>query len=113
VDVNKFDGSDPMSWVTQMENYLYLHDISDDLAKPHYGFIHLDNECYKCCKMACQGYVAWTQFVKDIYDHFDTKTHHLGCLTKLKQIGTEEEFITSFEKLDFKMEGMADDFIRE
>jgi hypothetical protein len=57
--------------------------------------------------------VAWTQFVVEIYDLFDTNTHHLGRLTKLKQIGLVEEFIASFEQLDFRMEGMTYDFFRE
>jgi hypothetical protein len=33
IEVNKFDGIDPTGWVTQMEYYFSLHDITDDLAK--------------------------------------------------------------------------------
>jgi hypothetical protein len=33
VDVNKFDGSDPTGWVTQMEHYFSLHGITNDLMK--------------------------------------------------------------------------------
>jgi hypothetical protein len=33
VDVTKFDGSNPTGWVTQMEHYFSLYDITDDLAK--------------------------------------------------------------------------------
>jgi hypothetical protein len=29
VDVNKFDGSDPTSWVTQMEHYFSLYNITN------------------------------------------------------------------------------------
>ena len=42
VDVTKFDGSDPTSWVTQMEHYFSLYNIIDDLAKLRYGVLHLD-----------------------------------------------------------------------
>jgi hypothetical protein len=42
VDVTKFDGSDPTGWVTQMEHYFSLYDITDDLAKLQYGVLHLD-----------------------------------------------------------------------
>jgi hypothetical protein len=45
--VNKFDGSDPIGWVTQMEHYFSLHGITDDLAKLHYGILHMDLEHYK------------------------------------------------------------------
>jgi hypothetical protein len=44
VEVNKFDGSDPTSWVTQMEHYFSLHGITDDLAKLRYGVLYLDPE---------------------------------------------------------------------
>jgi hypothetical protein len=33
--------------------------------------------------------------VADLYDHFDSETHHLGHLTKLKLYGTVEDFITA------------------
>jgi hypothetical protein len=42
IEVNKFDGSDPRGWVTQMEHYFSLHGITDDLAKLYYGILHLD-----------------------------------------------------------------------
>jgi hypothetical protein len=51
--------------------------------------------------------------VAELYDRFDSDTHHLGCLTKLKQFGTVEDFIVAFEHLDFRTEGMSDAFFRE
>jgi hypothetical protein len=33
MDVTKFDGSDLIGWVTQMEHYFSLYNITDDLAK--------------------------------------------------------------------------------
>ena len=36
VDVTKFDGSDPTGWVTQMEHYFSLYNITNDLAKLWY-----------------------------------------------------------------------------
>jgi hypothetical protein len=44
VDVTKFDGLDPTSWVTQMEHYFSLYGITDDLDKLRYGVLHLDKE---------------------------------------------------------------------
>ena len=92
-----------------MEHYFSLHGITDDLTKLRYGVLHLDPErwqWWKWRKKARQGYLAWTQFVVELYDRFDSDTHHLGQLTKLKQFGTMEEFIDAFEHLDFRMEGM-------
>jgi hypothetical protein len=113
VDVTKFDGSDPTSWVTQMEHYFSLYNIIDDLAKLWYGVLHLDQECWQWWqwrKTSCQEYIAWTQFVAEIYERFDTNTNHLGRLTKLKQSGTVEDFIAAFERLAFRTEGMTNDF---
>jgi len=96
-----------------MEHYFYLHGITDDLAKLHYGVLHLDLECWKWWqwqKKAHQRYVSWTHFLVELYDLFDSDTHHLGRLTKLKQYGTVEYFIAAFEHLDFCTEGMSNDF---
>jgi hypothetical protein len=100
VDVTKFYGSDPTGWVTQMEHYFSLYGIIDELAKLRYGVLHLDQEHWKWWqsrKNACQGYVAWTHFVAELYELFDTDTNHLVCLTKLKQFGTLEDLIAAFE----------------
>jgi hypothetical protein len=85
--VNKFDGSDPIGWVTQTKHYFSLHGIADDLSKLCYGVLHLDPKLWqwwKWRKKARQRYLAWTQFVAELYDFFDTDTHHLGHFTKLK-----------------------------
>jgi hypothetical protein len=89
VDVTKFDGSNPTGWVTQMEHYFFLYNITDDLAKLRYGVLHLDQERWQWWqwrKTSRQGYIAWTQFVAKLYECFDTDTNHLGRLTKLKAI---------------------------
>jgi hypothetical protein len=82
-------------------NFFSLHGITYGLAKLWYGVLHLDQERWKWKKNALQGYVAWTQFVAELYECFDIDTNHLGRLTKLKQSGTMEDFITTFERLDF------------
>jgi hypothetical protein len=113
VDVTKLDGSDPTGWVTQMEHYFSLYDITDDFAKLQYGVLHLDQERWQWWqwrKIARQGYVALTHFVAKLYERFDTDTNQLGCLKKLKQSGTMEDFIASFEQLDFRTKGMSDAF---
>jgi hypothetical protein len=44
VEVNKFDGSDPTTWVTQMEHYFSLHGYTDELTKLHHKIFYLDPE---------------------------------------------------------------------
>jgi hypothetical protein len=101
VEVNKFDGLDSMGWVTQMEHYFSLHGITDELAKLRYTILYLDLECWqwwKWHKNACQGYVPWIEIVAELYECFDTNTHYLGRMIKLKQSGIVEDFITAFEQ---------------
>jgi hypothetical protein len=43
IEVNKFDGFDPTSWVTQMEHYFFLHGIF------RYVVLYLDPECWQWC----------------------------------------------------------------
>jgi hypothetical protein len=74
IKVNKFDGSDPMGWVTQTEHYFSLHGITDELAKLRYVVLYLDPErwkWWKWCKNSRQGYISWTQFVAYLYDRFE------------------------------------------
>jgi hypothetical protein len=99
VEVNKFDGSNPIGWFIQMEIFFFLHDITDDLIKIHIGILYFDSKCWKWWKWhknSHRGYLSCTQFVAYIYERFETNTHHLGCLTKLKKICTVEEYITTF-----------------
>jgi hypothetical protein len=113
VDVTKFDGSNPTGWVTQIEHYFSLYDITNDLSKLWYGVLHLDQERWQWWqwrKTSRQGYIAWTHFVEEIYECFNTDTNHLGHLKKLKQSGTMEDFIVDFERLDFRTKGMSDAF---
>jgi hypothetical protein len=39
--------------------------------------------------------------VAELYEHFETDTNHLRCLTKLKQSGIMEDFIAYFERKIF------------
>ena len=99
-----------------MEHYFSLYDITYELAKLWYGVLHLDQECWKWWKWrknVRQGYFSWKNFVENIYEWFDTNTNHLGRLTNLKQSSTVEDFIASFERLDFCTEGMSDAFFWE
>ena len=43
--MDKFDGDDSSSWVTQMEHYFSFHNIIVDLKKLKLGVLYLDLEC--------------------------------------------------------------------
>jgi hypothetical protein len=47
VEVDKFHGSYPMGWVTQMEHYFSLHGIIDEFSKLHFVILYLDHELWR------------------------------------------------------------------
>jgi hypothetical protein len=60
-----------------------------ELAKLRYGVLHLDQERWQLWqwrKNARQGYVAWTHFLAEIYERFDTDTNHLALFDKVETI---------------------------
>lgn len=52
VDMNKFDGFDPIDWVTSMEHYFSLHIITNDLMKIRVGILYMDPEKMEMVEMA-------------------------------------------------------------
>ena len=42
--MNKFDGSDPTGWVTQIKNYFGFPGITNDMMKLRVGVLYLDQE---------------------------------------------------------------------
>jgi hypothetical protein len=79
----------------------------------YYIWIQNDGNGGNGKKKADQGYVAWTQLVVELYDHFDSDIDHLDRLTKLKKSETVEKFFVAIEHWDFRTEGMSDAFFRE
>jgi hypothetical protein len=51
--------------------------------------------------------------VQVLYACFERDTHHLGHLTKLRQIGIIMDYITTFEQLAIHIEGLSDSFFKE
>ena len=50
VGVKKLDEPNPLEWVTQMELYLSIHGIMNDLHKLQVKALYLDNKHWKWCQ---------------------------------------------------------------
>eukprot|EP00253_Pinus_taeda_P011630 PITA_11630 len=80
------------------------------------GSMYSDNErlqwweWHRCCN---GPFRTWTQFRKALQDCFDQESSFLGRLTKLRQTGTVDEYITTFEALAFRTWGLSDVFYTE
>jgi hypothetical protein len=88
VEVNKFDGLDPTSWVTQMEHYFSLHGITDDLDKIRYGVLYLDPKHWKWWKWHKNhakgmflGHSLWKNFMNAL-----TPTHTTWAVDQVETI---------------------------
>eukprot|EP00253_Pinus_taeda_P007083 PITA_07083 len=78
--------------------------------------MYFDNEWWQWWEwhQHCNGYFrTWTQFTKALRDHFEQEDSYLGHLTKLRQTGTVEEYITAFEGLAFRTKSLTDEFYTE
>eukprot|EP00253_Pinus_taeda_P029026 PITA_29026 len=116
LDMHKFDGSHPAAWIAQMEQYFNLNNILDNETQLMVGSMYLDNErwqwweWHQCCNAP---FSTWDKFKKALTDRFDQESSFLGCLTKLRQTGTVDEYITAFEALAFCTRGLSDVFYTE
>eukprot|EP00253_Pinus_taeda_P026508 PITA_26508 len=116
LDMHKFDGSHPAAWIAQMEQYFNLNNILDDETQLMVGSMYLDNERWqwwewnRCCNAPFR---TWDKFKKALTDCFDQESDFLGRLTKLRQTGTVDEYITAFEALAFRTRGLSDVFYTE
>jgi len=100
VEMHKFDGSNSVGWVSQMEQYFSLHEIQVDETKRHVGVLYLDQEIWKWWKWNKKCYPRqpnWTMLTKFVCAYFHRESHFLGCLTVMKQIGSITYFIKKFE----------------
>eukprot|EP00253_Pinus_taeda_P016470 PITA_16470 len=80
------------------------------------GSMYLDNERWQWWEwhQRCNtAFKTWDKFKKALTDRFDQDSTFLGHLTKLRQTGTMDEYITAFEALAFRTRGLSDVFYME
>jgi len=111
--MHKFDGSHLIAWVAQMEHYFNLNYILDNETQLMVGSMYLDNERWQWWQwhQRCNGsFFTWDAFKKSLIERFNHESTFLGRLTKLRQTGTMDEYITAFEALAFRTRGLQDAF---
>ena len=114
--MHKFDGSHTSAWLAQMEQYFQLNHITDEGTKLMVGTMYLDSERWQWKEwyQRCNGqFKSWGQFTKALRNRFEQEDSFLGRLTKLRQTGTVDEYITAFEALAFRTKGLTDEFYME
>ncbi len=114
--MQKFDGSNPSAWLAQMEQYFELNRLEDDWTKIRVVTMYLDSQRWQWAlwhQRRNAPFSSWVQFTKALRDRFEQGDSFLGSLTKLRQTGTVDEYITAFEALAFRTQHLSDEFYTE
>jgi len=114
--MQKFDGSNPSAWLAQMEQYFELNRIDEQWTKIRVATMYLDSQRWQWAlwhQRRNAPFSSWDQFTKALRDRFDQGDSFLGSLTKLRQTGTVDEYITAFEALAFRTQHLSDEFYTE
>ena len=87
LDMYKFDGSNLVVWVAQMEQYFIMNDMQDYQTKLHVGALYLDQKRWQWWQWHQKfhpGNITWQVSSKAFCDRFDKESNFLGHITKLR-----------------------------
>ena len=93
-----------------------MNNILDDETQLMVGSMYLDIERWQRWEwhQRCNApFRTWDKFKKSLTDRFDQESSFLDRLTKLRQMGTVDEYVTAFEALAFRTRGLSDVFYTE
>ena len=90
IDMRKFDGKDPITWILQMEKYFDLHEVQL-LQKVHIASLYLELNQFLLYEGICshKPLVNWSIFTEEMIAHYeDTKRNtFFSQLVNVKQKG--------------------------
>jgi hypothetical protein len=102
IDMRKFDGKDPITWILQMEKFFDLHNVPNT-QKVHISSLYLEPNQFVWYRWLCshKSLVTWTIFTEEMIAHYDKyKEHYL--LT---------EHIDNFQILNIKVTNIPDEHL--
>ena len=106
MDMRKFDGKDPVTWILHMEKYFDLNNVQKT-QKVHIATLHLEQNTFVWYQWLCSSkkIVTWSIFTKEMIAHYeDTKRNtFFRQLINLKQKGLVVEHIEDFQKLNIRV----------
>jgi hypothetical protein len=120
IDMRKFDGKDPITWILQMEQLFDLHNVPHT-QKVRIASLYLEPNQFVWYRCLCsrKSLVTWTIFTEEMIAHYeDTRSNtFFSQLINLKQKGSVTEHIENFQRLNIKVtyirdEHLIDVFIR-
>ena len=106
MDMRKFDGKDPVTWVLQMKQYFDLNNVQNT-QKVRIATLHLEQNTFVLYRWLCshKNFFTWSIFTEEmIADYEDTKSNNFfSQLINLKQKGSVVDHIEDFQKLNLRV----------
>lgn len=99
IDMRKFDGNDPATWILQMEQFFNLNNMQNT-QKVYIASLYLEPNQFVWYQWLCyhKQIITWAIFTEElIADYEDTKSNtFFSQLISLKQKGSIMEHIKEF-----------------
>jgi hypothetical protein len=114
IDVRKFDGKDPITWIPQMEQFFDLHNVPHT-QKVRITSLYLEPNQFVWYRWLCsrKSLVTWKIFMEEMIAHYeDTRSNtFFSQMINLKQKGSVIENIENFQRLNIKVNDIPDEHL--
>jgi hypothetical protein len=114
IDMRKFDGKDPITWILQMEKFFDLHDVSHtQKVRIDSLYLELNQFVWYLWLCSCKSFITWTIFMEEMIAHYEeTRSNTLfRQLINLKQKGSVVENIENFQRLNIKVTNIPNEHL--
>jgi gas vesicle protein len=112
IDMRKFDGKDPITWILQMEQFIDLHNVPH-AQKVIIASLYLEPNQFVWYQWLCsrKSLFTWTIFMEEMITHYeDTRSNtFFSQLINLKQKGSVTKHIENFQRLNIKVTNILDE----
>jgi hypothetical protein len=113
IDMRKFDGKDPITWIFQMEQFFDLHQVPN-LQKVTIASLYLEPKQFVWYQWLCEHkndtIISWSIFTEKLISYHDDKNNtFFSQLVNLKQKGLVAEHIQQCQKLSLRVKNIPID----
>jgi hypothetical protein len=114
IDMRKFYGKDPITWILQMEKFFDLHNMPHT-QKVRIASLYLEPNQFVWYQWLCshKSLLTWIIFMEEMITHYEyTRSNTLfSQLINLKQKGSITEHIENFQRLNIKVTNILDEHL--
>src|ERR1700730_12729771 len=112
IDMRKFDGKDPATWILQMEQFFDLNNVQNT-QKVRMATLYLEQNQFVWYQwlFSRKQFITWAFFTEELIAHYeDTKSNtFFSQLISLKQKGSIMKHIEEFQKLNIRVKDIVEE----